>query len=126
MDFGISSKLYSHESEATVLGCLLLNSSLMNQISLSAGHFYSQIHGTIYSACQAIHMRKERIDLITLQTELEQRDQLDRVGGFAYLVEIAKNTPSAANFSARGADVYIGYSTIASGMGKKSFRFAKI
>lgn len=105
MDFGISSKLYSHESEATVLGCLLLNSSLMNQISLSAGHFYSQIHGIIYSACQAIHMRKERIDLITLQTELEQRDQLDRVGGFAYLVEIAKNTPSAANFSAYEATV---------------------
>ena len=98
MDFGISSKLYSHESEATVLGCLLLNSSLMNQISLSAGHFYSQIHGIIYSACQAIHMRKERIDLITLQTELEQRDQLDRVGGFAYLVEIAKKHPKRRQF----------------------------
>lgn len=100
MDYGISSKLYSHESEATVLGCLLLNPSLMNQISITAGHFYSQVHGMIYSACQAIHMRKERVDLITLQTELEQRDQLDRAGGFAYLVEIAKNTPSAANFSA--------------------------
>lgn len=100
MDYGISSKLYSHESEATVLGCLLLNPSLMNQISLTAGHFYSQVHGMIYAACQAIHLRKDRVDLITLQTELEQRDQIDRVGGFAYLVEIAKNTPSAANFAA--------------------------
>ena len=100
MELGISTKLHSHESEATVLGCLLLDGSLMSQTSLSQGHFYSQVHASIFSACQAIHLRKQRIDLITLQTELEQRDQLDRVGGFAYLVEIAKNTPSAANFTA--------------------------
>ena len=40
------------------------------------------------------------IDLITLQEELERSEQLEEAGGFAYLVEIAKNTPSAANISA--------------------------
>ena len=40
------------------------------------------------------------IDLITLQEELEINEQLDTVGGFAYLVEIARITPSAANISA--------------------------
>ncbi len=40
------------------------------------------------------------IDLITLAESLERRGQLDSVGGFAYLAELSKNTPSAANISA--------------------------
>ena len=37
------------------------------------------------------------IDLITLSESLEQQEQLEQVGGFAYLAELSKNTPSAAN-----------------------------
>ncbi len=39
------------------------------------------------------------IDLITLAESLERQGQLDSVGGFAYLAELSKNTPSAANIS---------------------------
>ncbi|WP_352259996.1 DnaB-like helicase N-terminal domain-containing protein, partial [Psychrobacter sp. TB55-MNA-CIBAN-0194] len=37
------------------------------------------------------------LDLITVSEQLEIEDQLDDAGGFAYLGEIAKNTPSAGN-----------------------------
>jgi len=40
------------------------------------------------------------IDLITVSEALEANQQLDDIGGFAYLGEIAKNTPSAANILA--------------------------
>ncbi|WP_113773455.1 replicative DNA helicase, partial [Vibrio cholerae] len=40
------------------------------------------------------------LDLITLSEYLEQREQLEDVGGFAYLADLAKNTPSAANINA--------------------------
>ncbi|EHE8377094.1 replicative DNA helicase, partial [Salmonella enterica] len=40
------------------------------------------------------------IDLITLSESLERQGALDRVGGFAYLAELSKNTPSAANICA--------------------------
>jgi replicative DNA helicase len=40
------------------------------------------------------------IDLITISESLEKNNQLSSVGGFAYLAEIAKNTPSAANIDA--------------------------
>jgi len=40
------------------------------------------------------------IDLITISESLEKNNQLSNVGGFAYLAEIAKNTPSAANIDA--------------------------
>ncbi|MCQ4005347.1 DnaB-like helicase N-terminal domain-containing protein, partial [Klebsiella pneumoniae] len=40
------------------------------------------------------------VDLITLSEHLEQRGVLEQVGGFAYLAEMSKNTPSAANIVA--------------------------
>jgi len=40
------------------------------------------------------------IDLITISESLEKNNQLAGIGGFAYLAEIAKNTPSAANIDA--------------------------
>ncbi len=38
--------------------------------------------------------------MITISESLEKNNQLSSVGGFAYLAEIAKNTPSAANIDA--------------------------
>ncbi|MGR0260917.1 DnaB-like helicase N-terminal domain-containing protein, partial [Klebsiella pneumoniae] len=42
----------------------------------------------------------QSLDLITLSEHLEQRGVLEQVGGFAYLAEMSKNTPSAANIVA--------------------------
>src|SRR5690606_34898867 len=41
-------------------------------------------------------------DVVTLSEALEARDQLDSVGGLAYLAELARNTPSASNIRAYG------------------------
>ena len=95
----MSERLYSHDAEASVIGCLLLDQSLMAECLLEQGNFNSQPHQRIFPACQAMFLRKMPIDLLTLQDELGRREQLDLVGGLAYLVEIAKNTPSAANFT---------------------------
>jgi replicative DNA helicase len=42
------------------------------------------------------------LDLITLSESIESRgkDALEQLGGFAYLAELSKNTPSAANIVA--------------------------
>mgnify|MGYP006196494375 CR=1 FL=1 len=40
------------------------------------------------------------IDLLTVASELERRNQLEEVGGFAALGQMAKDTPSAANITA--------------------------
>ena len=42
----------------------------------------------------------EPLDVITLSEALEARDQLDTVGGLAFLAELARNTPSASNIRA--------------------------
>ncbi|EAV1415260.1 hypothetical protein M8D79_001907 [Salmonella enterica] len=69
---------HSVEAEQSVLGGLMLDNNRWDDVAtqISAQDFFISAHRTIYS-----HM----------QTLIEQ------VGGFAYLAELSKNTPSAAN-----------------------------
>ncbi|MGL5109805.1 MAG: replicative DNA helicase, partial [Vibrio ordalii] len=57
-------------------------------------------HRLIFDAAKSILEASKPLDLITLSEYLERREQLEDVGGFAYLADLAKNTPSAANINA--------------------------
>ncbi len=62
--------------------------------------FYTRTHKLIFEAMTALAEIGDPIDLITISESLEKNNQLSGIGGFAYLAEIAKNTPSAANIDA--------------------------
>jgi replicative DNA helicase len=62
--------------------------------------FYTRPHRHIFTEMARLQESGSPIDLITLAESLERQGQLDSVGGFAYLAELSKNTPSAANISA--------------------------
>ena len=93
---------HSFEAEQSVLGGLMLDNEAWDRVAerVVAHDFYSRPHRLIFGAMTRLSEQSLPIDLITLQEELERHEQIDEVGGFAYLVEIAKNTPSAANISA--------------------------
>jgi replicative DNA helicase len=93
---------HSFEAEQSVLGGLLLDNQAWDRVSerVVEQDFYSRPHRLIFQAMAKLVEKGSPIDLITLQEELEQREQLEAIGGFAYLVEIARITPSAANISA--------------------------
>ena len=59
--------------------------------------FYNRSHQTIFKAILQLLSNNQPVDLITVSEELERHDKLEEAGGFAYLGELAKNTPSAAN-----------------------------
>jgi replicative DNA helicase len=65
-----------------------------------AEDFYTRPHRHIFTEMARLQESGSPIDLITLAESLERQGQLDSVGGFAYLAELSKNTPSAANISA--------------------------
>lgn len=67
---------------------------------VTADDFYSRPHRTIFAQMQRLLELGKPIDLITLSEALEQNAELESVGGFAYLAELSKNTPSAANINA--------------------------
>lgn len=93
---------HSFEAEQSVLGGLLLDNQAWDRVSelVVEQDFYSRPHRLIFLAMSRLAERGQPIDLVTLQEELEHHEQLEPVGGFAYLVEIARVTPSAANITA--------------------------
>lgn len=89
---------HSIESEQSVLGALLLSNSSVDRIgALRPGHFYRDDHRRIFTAILSLIERNKPADVLTVFEALESSGDADRVGGLAYLGEIANNTPSAAN-----------------------------
>lgn len=93
---------HSLEAEQSVLGGLLLDNARWDTVAekVVASDFYSRPHRLIFEGIKALLEDSQPLDLITLSEYLEQREQLEDVGGFAYLTDLAKNTPSAANINA--------------------------
>lgn len=61
---------------------------------------FIRVHKTIFNEMHALIARHFPIDLVTLTDSLESKGLLEQSGGFAYLAELSKNTPSAANIHA--------------------------
>ncbi len=93
---------HSFEAEQSVLGGLLLDNQAWDRVAEAVVErdFYSRPHQLIFSAMDSLMAAGTPVDLITVSEELEREKKLDNAGGFAYLAEIAKNTPSAANINA--------------------------
>ena len=93
---------HSLEAEQSVLGGLMLDNEAWDRVAerVSADDFYRREHRQIFNAMHVLVESGQPIDLVTLSESLEREHQLDDVGGFAYIGEMAKNTPSAANISA--------------------------
>lgn len=87
------------EAEMSILGGVLLENDALNKVLelLSPDDFYRVSHRQIFNALIALSERNEPADLVTLIAELKQRDQLDAVGGSAYLAALVDYVPTAAN-----------------------------
>lgn len=99
---GLKLPPHSLEAEQSVLGGLMLDNDRWDNVSerVVASDFFSRPHRLIFSEMQRLLENSQPIDLITLSESLEQKGELEMAGGFAYLAELSKNTPSAANISA--------------------------
>ena len=86
---------YSEESERAVLGGILLDPTVLPTITgrLRAEDFYIERHQVLFQAMIDLQEEQVEIDLRTLQAKLEQRAQLDTVGGLSYLATLDLDLP---------------------------------
>ena len=93
---------HSLEAEQSVLGGLLLDNETWDRVSekVVAQDFYSRSHRIVFEMIGVLIEGNEPVDLITLSEGLENDQKLEDAGGFVYLAEMMKNTPSAANITA--------------------------
>ena len=94
--------LYNLGAEQSILGAILIEPELVsvgNQFNLSVYDFFHPQHQIIYKHMQKLYERNEKIDPVTLSSELTNHDQLDKVGGVAYLTSLVTVVPSVSNIS---------------------------
>ena len=90
---------HSMEAEQSVIGSMLIAPDSWDKVAevVVETDFYNRSHQIIYKAILDLLKNNQPIDLITVSEALESNDLLEEAGGFAYLGDLAKNTPSAAN-----------------------------
>ncbi|MFY9993595.1 MAG: DnaB-like helicase C-terminal domain-containing protein [Leclercia sp.] len=98
------------EAEQSVIGGLMIGDDSSERTRtvlalLKPEAFYNRAHQVIYAEMQQMFRDNKPVDGLTLFDALESKGLTDRVGGFAYLAELSKNTPSAANIVAYAMSV---------------------
>jgi replicative DNA helicase len=87
------------EAEQCVLGAILLENEALLKVHdiLKPEYFYRPPHRKIFEAILALFERNEPIDLLTVTEILRRRNQIEEVGGSAYLASLMEAVPTAAN-----------------------------
>jgi len=91
---------HSNELEREVLGALMLDSKLAFariQDILKPESFYSRAHSLIFAAIQALVIREEPADMLTVIERLKFEGHLDEVGGIVYVSGLTAGVASSAN-----------------------------
>jgi replicative DNA helicase len=98
----------NEEAEQALLGAILINNDALDQAAdfLKAEHFYFPAHGRIYTACQKLRERGRLADPPNLKNFFEQDGDLQAVGGYQYLVELARNVVSVINAGDYARTIY--------------------
>lgn len=92
----------SAEAEQAVLGGLMLAPDRLSDLAdwLKEDDFYRRDHRLIYRAVLELAAKSKPLDVVTLGEWFEANALAEQVGGLSYLIELASNTPSAANIVA--------------------------
>lgn len=87
------------EAEQAVLGAILLEAeALITAMEhLRAEDFYSVAHQRIFDAVVELNDDNKPLDLVTLMSRLQDRGELEEIGGVSYLAKLSGAVPTAAN-----------------------------
>lgn len=87
------------DAERSVLGALMLDKDAIIKIAnlIRLGDFYKNDHNLIYEAMMDLYEQREPIDVLSLSNRLEEKGQLEKIGGSSYLASLASTVPSSSN-----------------------------
>ncbi|MFC1766924.1 replicative DNA helicase, partial [Planctomycetota bacterium] len=95
----VSDKLFSKASEAAVLGSMIVDPQCIPTVTewLERDSFFLPEHQTIFDAILTVWKQNPKFDGLLVRTELENRNQLQEIGGLSYLQKVVDSAPTAAN-----------------------------
>lgn len=92
------------DAEKSVLGSILLDRDALIEVSgwLLPAHFYEDRHIKIYETILELFEGGLPIDLVTVSDRLKKKKLLSKIGGRAYLTELASFVPTSAHANEYG------------------------
>ena len=86
----LESMPHNEEIEATLLGCILLDNELMDELLpiLKSSHFFDHRHGIIYSTMFKMYTNGEPVELSLLADRLKRDGKLEIIGGYLALARL--------------------------------------
>jgi replicative DNA helicase len=90
------------DAEMSLLGAVLIDEDTLADISehVKPHDFYDRRHGLIYDAMMRLYEKHKPVDLLTLTEELKKKNDIETIGGSAYLTELTNYVPTAAHAEA--------------------------
>lgn len=88
------------DAEISLLGCVLVSSGkVMQQVNHLIGpdDFYESRHGIIWAGFQDMYQKNLPIDLVTYSEFLDNHNELQHIGGSAYLAELTSEIVSTVH-----------------------------
>ncbi len=100
-DAGVAERTLPHnlEAERSVLGAILLHNDTFNLAAevIDVQDFYRDAHRRIFDKMVKLAERGDAIDFVTLKEELSKSNDLDEVGGPAYIAALVDGVPRSTN-----------------------------
>ena len=87
------------DAERSLLGSMLLDKDAVINVSgwLKPHHFYDERHSIIYENILYLFENSLPIDVVTISDRLKKNKSLKKIGGRAYLADLASSVPTAAH-----------------------------
>ena len=87
------------EVEEAVLGALMLERDAYVTVAdfIDTYSFYKDEHQKIFEAIKKLSMNEKPVDLLMVTQELKDRNQLEEIGGPAYITQLTRRVASAAH-----------------------------
>jgi len=90
------------DAEMSLLGAVLIDEETLADISehVKPHDFYDKRHGLVFEAMMRLYEKHKPVDLLTLTEELKKKNDIETIGGSAYLTELTNYVPTAAHAEA--------------------------
>lgn len=89
----------SLDAEKALLGSLLIRGEVMHDVAdiVRSKSFYSSAHKAVWDVLFELHSKGTPIDILSVSARLKDKNELESIGGMAYLTELINTVPSSTN-----------------------------
>lgn len=87
------------EAEEAVLGSILIDKEAITKIAdfLKPEDFYRDKNRFVYESMLDLYGQNEPLDLVSISNRLNEKNQLEAIGGRAYVASLATTVPTSSN-----------------------------